>query len=198
MSRTTRQGDAGGFWSVLPPVGPGAHVEIPSSANGLFDYEAELAVVLSKGSKRIRAEDWRDHISGAVLVIDWSVRADQLADTARPFYGHKVFDGSKSLGPFASASWPDPETAELRVRPLRAGLVGFAQGGASDVVLGDQGGPAVVDVLVQGPGDGGFVVSEVDAQHEQRAARWAMGEWPGWPHACVRCLNSYRARWYFR
>lgn len=104
----TRRGRAAGFWVVTPPAGPGADVQIPSNANGLFDYEAEVAVVLGRGGKRIDADAWRDHVWGTVLVIDWSIRADKPADTALPFYGHKIFDTSNSLGPWISIDEVDP------------------------------------------------------------------------------------------
>lgn len=112
----TRQGKAGGFWVVSTPVGPGAEVPVPSSADGLFDYEAEVAIVLGKGGKRIKAEDWRDYVWGCTLVIDWSLRSDDLATMHQPFYAHKIFDASKSLGPFIAVDDVDPANCEVQTQ----------------------------------------------------------------------------------
>lgn len=96
----TRAGRAGGFFVVTPPAGPGQDVETPRCANGLFDYEGELGIILAQGGKRVSAEDWSDRVWGTVLVNDWSVRGETEALSALPFYGHKNFDGSTSLGPW--------------------------------------------------------------------------------------------------
>lgn len=109
-----RRGKAGGFWVVSSPVGPDADIPIPSSADGLFDYEAEVAIVLGKGGKRISSEDWLDHVWGTVLVIDWSLRADDLAATHQPFYAHKTFDASKSLGPWIAVDEVEPTACEVQ------------------------------------------------------------------------------------
>lgn len=104
----TRQGQPDGFWVLGDPVGPDAEVLIPQSADGLFDYEAEVAIVLAKGGKRIAAQDWTDYVWGVTLVIDWCVRSEVLANSRRPFYGHKIFDTSKSVGPWIAIDEVDP------------------------------------------------------------------------------------------
>lgn len=96
----TRQGKAGGFWVIDPPVGPEASIPYPTSSNGLFDYEAEVAVVLGRGGKKVKAEDWPGRIWGSTLVIDWCIRNEDLLASRQPFYAHKIFDNSKSLGPW--------------------------------------------------------------------------------------------------
>jgi 2-keto-4-pentenoate hydratase/2-oxohepta-3-ene-1,7-dioic acid hydratase in catechol pathway len=108
-----RKAPAGGFWAVSDPVGPDADVPIPRAANDFFDYEGEVAVVLGKGGKRLRAEDAEDYIWGTVLVIDWSVRAETLS---LPWYAHKNFDGSKSVGPWISVGEVDPMKCLVETR----------------------------------------------------------------------------------
>ncbi|MEU0265117.1 fumarylacetoacetate hydrolase family protein [Nocardioides sp. NPDC006303] len=112
----TRRGPAGGFWVVSPPVGPGSEVTVPRGSDGYFDYEGEVAIVLARGGKRIAAEDWRDHVWGTTLVIDWSVRGRTLAESKRPFYAHKIFDGSTSLGPWISVGEVDPLDCSVETR----------------------------------------------------------------------------------
>lgn len=111
----TRRGKAGGFWVVSRPVGPGADIEMPRSANGLFDYEGEIAVVLGRGGKRLAADHWKDHVWGATLVIDWSIRSQSLQNRM-PFYAHKNFDCSKSIGPWIAVDEVDPTCCQVRTR----------------------------------------------------------------------------------
>ena len=112
---TTRQGPGGGFWTVSPPVGDDAEIPVPKKSRGMFDYEGEVAIVLGKGGKGIRAEGWRDHVWGVTLVIDWSIR-DGARPTRMPFYAHKVFDGSKSLGPWIAVDEVDPLACMVETR----------------------------------------------------------------------------------
>lgn len=112
----TRQGKAGGFWVIDPPVGPGSDIPTPGSADGLLDYEAEVAIVLGRGGKRIKSDDWLDHVWGTTLVIDWSLRADDLALIHQPFYAHKIFDASKSVGPWIDVGGVDPMNCQVQTR----------------------------------------------------------------------------------
>lgn len=112
--RNRQQGLGGGFWVVAPPVGPGENIEVPSRAdNGLFDYEGEVCVVLGKGGKRLKAGEWEDRIWGTALLIDWSVRSASMAEGRRPFYTQKIFDGSKSMGPWISVGEADPSDIDV-------------------------------------------------------------------------------------
>lgn len=112
----TRQGPAGGFWAVSAPVGPGAEIETPTSANGLFDFEGEVAVVLGKGGKRIDCRRWADHVWGTTLVIDWSIRSHGEEATRWPFYRQKNFDCSKSIGPWIAVDEVDPACCDVETR----------------------------------------------------------------------------------
>lgn len=114
-----RKKKGGGFWTVAPPVGTGAGIPIPRAADGvnaLFDYEGEVAVALGRGGKRLTSGDWEQRIWGAVLVIDWSLRPTDDIERRMPFYGHKVFDSSTSLGPWISVGEVDPMNCHVQTR----------------------------------------------------------------------------------
>ncbi|MCL5263003.1 MAG: fumarylacetoacetate hydrolase family protein [Acidobacteria bacterium] len=59
-------------------TGPGADIVLPANSTQP-DYEAELAAVIGKGGKDIRAEDWEQHILGYTILNDVSARDVQLA-----------------------------------------------------------------------------------------------------------------------
>jgi 2-keto-4-pentenoate hydratase/2-oxohepta-3-ene-1,7-dioic acid hydratase in catechol pathway len=58
--------------------GPDADVVLPTNATQT-DYEAELAVVISKPGFRIKPEDWEQYVFGYTIVNDVSARDVQLA-----------------------------------------------------------------------------------------------------------------------
>ncbi|WP_435593624.1 fumarylacetoacetate hydrolase family protein [Nocardia sp. bgisy118] len=112
----TREGKAGGFWVVSPPAGPHSDIPVPNSADGLFDYEGEVAVVLGKGGKRLSADRWENRVWGTTLVIDWSIRSHTEIAFQAPFYAHKNFDHSKSIGPWITVDEVDPNCCEVETR----------------------------------------------------------------------------------
>lgn len=60
-------------------VGPEADIKIPEFATNV-EFEGELAVVISKPSKNIDPENWRDHVVGYTICNDVSSRDLQFAD----------------------------------------------------------------------------------------------------------------------
>lgn len=113
MHKRAREKMMGGFWVVSPPEGPDATIETPTRAEGRFDYEGEVAVVLGKSGKRLKASDWTDHIWGTTLLVDWSIRGKSMAEGRQPFYTQKIFDGSKSLGPAIAVGETDPGAIDV-------------------------------------------------------------------------------------
>jgi 2-keto-4-pentenoate hydratase/2-oxohepta-3-ene-1,7-dioic acid hydratase in catechol pathway len=77
-------------------IAPGANIVLPASSEQP-DYEAELAAVIGKGGKNIRAEDWEQHVLGYTILNDVSARDVQLA-TSQWTLG-KSFDTFCPLGP---------------------------------------------------------------------------------------------------
>jgi 2-keto-4-pentenoate hydratase/2-oxohepta-3-ene-1,7-dioic acid hydratase in catechol pathway len=99
MFQQTRKGGAWGFWKVVdPPVGDGDDVVYPARATH-FDYEGELAIVLSRPAKDVRAADVMDYVWGITLLNDWSVRNDMGPGRPLNFNLPKNFDTSVSVGP---------------------------------------------------------------------------------------------------
>lgn len=111
-----RRSPAGGFWANAEPAPTGAGIPLPRSSHGLFDFEAEVAIVLARGGKGLKAEQWQERVWGTVLLIDWSIRNHDLLSNKRPFYAHKVFDKSKSLGPWIAVGEVDPMACRVQTR----------------------------------------------------------------------------------
>ncbi len=98
VANSIRSAGLWGFWKVdRDCLGPEQELQYPARANRL-DYEGEIAVVIGKAGKDIKAEDAASHIWGVTLLCDWSIR--QQPDSGRlNFAMVKNFDGSCSLGP---------------------------------------------------------------------------------------------------
>lgn len=59
-------------------TGPGSAIVLPKMSTQP-DYEAEFAVVIGKGGRRIAADHWEEHVFGYTIVNDVSARDVQLA-----------------------------------------------------------------------------------------------------------------------
>jgi acylpyruvate hydrolase len=105
IAQGMREGGLQGFWKVTRPAGPGDDVIHPARTTRL-DYESELAIVIGKGGKNIRAADVLDHVWGVTLFQDWSAR-DGIKNPAQQFRLEKNFDGSFSIGPCVVAGGVD-------------------------------------------------------------------------------------------
>jgi len=77
-------------------IGPGAEVVLPTLSQQP-DYEAELAAVIGKHARNVRAEDWEQYVLGYTILNDVSARDVQLA-TSQWVLG-KSFDTFCPLGP---------------------------------------------------------------------------------------------------
>lgn len=62
------------------------------------DYEAEVAVVLSKDAYKVKAEDARDYIFGYTILNDVSAR--EIQTRHKQFYLGKSLDGFTPIGPW--------------------------------------------------------------------------------------------------
>ena len=118
VRESTRAGVPSGFWATARPVmGPDAEIRIPSRANGLFDYEAEPAIVLGKAGKDIKAKDAGAYIWGVTLLIDWSIREDTWPPKGySPLMPLKNFDASKSIGPCIAVGEIAPDALHIETR----------------------------------------------------------------------------------
>ena len=77
-------------------AGPGETVVLPK-ISAKPDYEAELAVVIGRGGRRIAEADWRKHVFGYACFNDVSARDFQMA-TSQWMIG-KTFDTFAPFGP---------------------------------------------------------------------------------------------------
>jgi 2-keto-4-pentenoate hydratase/2-oxohepta-3-ene-1,7-dioic acid hydratase in catechol pathway len=93
-----RKGGIWGFWKITREmVEPDGELIYPARCNRL-DYEGELAIVIGKKGKDIRAKDVREYIWGITLLGDWSIRGVAEPGPLR-FAMQKNFDSCCSLGP---------------------------------------------------------------------------------------------------
>ncbi len=95
-------------------AGPDEDVLIPSNATQT-DYEAELAVVISKPGHRIAAKDWEQYVFGYTIVNDVSARGVQLA-TSQWTLG-KSFPTFTPMGPVivTKDEVPDPHALGIKL-----------------------------------------------------------------------------------
>lgn len=96
-------------------IGPGAPIVYPCEARNVH-FEAELAVVIGRGGRRIAHSDALDHVLGYTLANDVSERVIQKAemDQGALLVG-KGFDGFCPLGPVI-ATGLDPEDIRIGAR----------------------------------------------------------------------------------
>jgi 2-keto-4-pentenoate hydratase/2-oxohepta-3-ene-1,7-dioic acid hydratase in catechol pathway len=80
-------------------VPSGSEVRIDAAVTQAVDYEAELAVIIGKGGRGIRAADAYDHVWGYTIVND--VTARDLQGRYSQWLIGKSQDGFCPMGPFA-------------------------------------------------------------------------------------------------
>ena len=112
--------------SYLPPtmflkpptciIGPGAEIKIPTWATKV-EFEGEVALIVKKAAKNIKAENWRDVILGLTLINDVSSRDLQFADGQ--WARAKGIDTFGPLGPWIDT---DLDKFDLENLPVRAYL----------------------------------------------------------------------------
>lgn len=110
-------------YSFLKPAdntlrGSGEPVEAPANVE-MFDWEAELAVVIGRRAKNVKAADALAIVAGYCNFNDLSAR-DWLA--SRPGVGvdwvrHKAFDGFAPIGPYLVPAdfVPDPQALPIKL-----------------------------------------------------------------------------------
>ncbi|MDQ0559107.1 2-keto-4-pentenoate hydratase/2-oxohepta-3-ene-1,7-dioic acid hydratase in catechol pathway [Rhizobium mesoamericanum] len=79
-----------------------------------FDYEGELAVIIGKAGRNIRASQAKDYILGYSCFNDGTIRDFQRHTTQ--FWSGKSFDDTGSMGPWivTADQLPNPENEHLR------------------------------------------------------------------------------------
>lgn len=132
MGAGTLPPGAGAFFYFVPPsttiVGDGETVLIPSDPAMQVDWEAELAVVISRGGRDIAVEDAFRHVAGYACANDVTARGLMRKNPplAEPFawdWGTcKGLDTFCPLGPMTPA-WFVPDPQDLTIRTLVNGVV---------------------------------------------------------------------------
>jgi len=100
----------------LPNAVTGLDADIILPRNSIQpDYEAELAAVIGRGGKNIRAEDWESHVLGYTILNDVSARDVQLA-TSQWTLG-KSFDTFAPIGPaiVTTDEIRDPHSLDIKL-----------------------------------------------------------------------------------
>ncbi len=100
-------------------IGPGDDIQLPKVSN-FIDWEAELAVVIGKPARNVKAADALDYVAGYTIFNDLSAR-DLGKPRNRPFnthwFVHKNFDGSGPMGPWMvpASDIPDPHNIDIKL-----------------------------------------------------------------------------------
>lgn len=79
-------------------IGPGDPIILPADVPENVQVEGELAVVMGRRARHIRADDALDHVFGYTIANDVSARGWQFQD--RTFWRSKNSDTFKPLGPW--------------------------------------------------------------------------------------------------
>ena len=77
---------------------PHGDVRLDTAITSRLDYEVELAVVIGKGGRHIKAADWKEHVFGYMNLNDVSARDVQLA--VSQWVMGKTFDTFAPMGPW--------------------------------------------------------------------------------------------------
>lgn len=105
-----------GFWKVLHELaGNDDDVPYPQRTKYL-DYEAEVAIVIGKRGKNVRAAEIRDYVWGVTLVNDWSIRDNLGASGVVSYNMAKNFDRSCSLGPCIAVDEVEFDNVDVETR----------------------------------------------------------------------------------
>jgi 2-keto-4-pentenoate hydratase/2-oxohepta-3-ene-1,7-dioic acid hydratase in catechol pathway len=87
-------------------IGPDEDIVYPAMSRQV-DYEAELAVVIGRTCRHVKAEDFRDYVLGYTGINDVTARDLQKKDGQ--FTRSKSFDTCAPLGPWIETEIPDPD-----------------------------------------------------------------------------------------
>ena len=91
-------------------IGPEESIALPEAAPDKVDFEAELAVVIGKEARGVKAEEADDVIAGVTCANDVTARDCQQADGQ--WVRAKSFDTFCPLGPCLQTDWHSVEKIE--------------------------------------------------------------------------------------
>jgi 2-keto-4-pentenoate hydratase/2-oxohepta-3-ene-1,7-dioic acid hydratase in catechol pathway len=98
-------------------IGPFDDIPLDSSVTQQLDWETELAFIIGRGGRGIKAAQALDHVYGYMVLNDLSARDIQVAHGGQFFLG-KSLDGSCPLGPWivTAEEVGDPQALRLTTR----------------------------------------------------------------------------------
>ncbi len=109
------------FFSKFPNVviGPGQPIVLPRVSTQV-DYEAELALVIGRGTKDVPEERALEHVAGYTILNDVSARdfnLDRVVGAVAPYIVQKTFDTFAPMGPclVTADEVPDPQRLPIRL-----------------------------------------------------------------------------------
>lgn len=112
----TRAGGNWGFWKVPVDVaGPEDGIPYPARTS-YFDYEAEIAIVIGKRGKDIKADRVAEYVWGVTLINDVSIRDGEVQPRGLSFNLWKNFDMSTAIGPTIFGGDIDPQNIDVETR----------------------------------------------------------------------------------
>ncbi|MCC6889097.1 MAG: fumarylacetoacetate hydrolase family protein [Hyphomicrobiales bacterium] len=95
-------------------IGHGGTMVLPDAPAGVFEGEAELAVVIGTRACKVKAADAMNYVFGYTNFIDGSARA--LPPPGNTFYQGKSRDTFAPIGPYIVTADEIPDPHKLRVR----------------------------------------------------------------------------------
>jgi len=96
-------------------VGDGDTMALPDAPGTTFEGEAQLALVIGKRAKNVKADDAKSYILGYTNFINGSARG--LPPDGNTFYQMKSRDSFAPIGPFivTADEVPDPDNIQIRL-----------------------------------------------------------------------------------
>lgn len=129
---------------VTEAVAPGGFIESHPGLVERLDYEAELAIIIGKTAKNVKAEEAGDYIFGYTVLNDVSARV--LQTTHKQWYFGKSLDGFTPIGPCITTA---DEIAFPPALKISASVNGeLRQDATTDLLI--TGIPAIIEELTSG------------------------------------------------
>ena len=129
---------------VTEAVAPDGFIESHPGLVERLDYEAELAIIIGKTAKNVKAEDAGDYIFGYTVLNDVSARV--LQTTHKQWYFGKSLDGFTPIGPCITTA---DEIAFPPALKISASVNGeLRQDATTDLLI--TGIPAIIEELTSG------------------------------------------------
>ena len=102
-------------------IGNGDTMVLPDVPATIFEGEAELALIIGKPAKNVKAADWKNYVFGYTCFIDGSARG--LPPPGNVFFQMKSRDTFAPMGPWIVTADEIPEPQKLNIELRNNGQV---------------------------------------------------------------------------